>query len=350
MVQKEVEKEDIKNTKKRLPPTKERLRLPCPPMVSLGTTALNILKALKEGGNSHNISKELNCSRTNVQKHLKKLRDKYHFASKEDDNICSVWEVTPLGIAFLGGQPINVMYDERGATYLQDRAHNIKVKFPIIEQPKTLSWVTNWKPNKIKNNVFYHQTFGDIQITYTGKSLIFQLPILNFKSSELALAEAGRIAFSLARKYQTEVPDLKLGKEEITSQLITQHHACVNDPYALFCSKHGISYRDEVLDIDASNKQIPEIEFTDSEMSHIHHQRHVDNIKDIVLNKAPTNKEINEQIKNILSLLEEQQKANTDTSYGLSSITNVLNNKLKEENTFKKLKTEIKFNYEGYIG
>lgn len=191
--------------------------------------------------------------------------------------------------------------------WLKDRAHNIKIKVPVVHNPKTTAWLKAWKKNdRIVNGVFYTQKFGEICTTYTGKSLIFQLPILNFEDSEIALAEAGRIAQAMIEKYEMEVYELKLGDPDIKMQLISQHHAIPNEPYAKFCFKHGFSYKDEAIDIDASKS--PELEFVDKNKSHAHHQNYIKYVKDFSTKDVPTASEVSvmiaqtqEQLKEIIS-------------------------------------------------
>lgn len=270
------------------------------PLTSLGNAKKEILQCLSQGGNPHNIAKKTNKHRSTIQQHLRELNT-LGLVSKDS----FLWGLTKQGIDFLGGG-LTLVGCERGGRvvvnqWLHDRAHNIKIKIAVTKTPPNNLWLMDWNTNKkIKNNVFYSKSFGDVLTTYTGKSFIFQLPVLRFKDSEMAVAEAGRVAHALIKQYEYDIPGLKLGGfPDIKAQLITQHHAVPNDPYAKFCLKHGITYRDELIDIDASEKGTPEIEFTDSQNSHIHHQRYIEHQKDILLNNSAKPSELTEYVKAI---------------------------------------------------
>ncbi len=280
----------------------KNLPYPLHPMVSIGTMKKEVLRLLIKGENAHGISRKVGRARSTVVEHLNDLQ-KLGLTKKGE----YLWGATKLGKDYiegkLGGRFSKAGYERRGVgttiEWLQDRAHNIKIKYLVTEKPRKEAWLNSWKANrKLKNNVFYTQKFGEIVTTYTGKSLIFQLPIMKFKSSEIAVAEAGRIGQALREKYELEIHGLKLGEKDINSQLITQHHAIQGDPYAVFLGKHGISYHGDYVDIDASNKKIPEIEFVDSQESHIHHERYVENVEDIILNDPPVQSQIFELASN----------------------------------------------------
>jgi len=271
------------------------------PLVSCGTMKYKVLELLSKGGNPHSISREVGRKRSTIIEHLQGL-EKLGLAIKGE----YLWSITREGKDYLGGRLNLVGYERNGVdvtNWLQDRCHNIKIKYEVIEKPSNRMWLTSWSKNsKIKNNVFYTKRFGEIVTTFTGKSLIFQLPILKYKNSEIAVAEAGRISIALKDKYEYEIVGLKLGQREVTAQLITQHHAIPQEPYAKFCSKHGISYKDDYIDIDASDT--PELEFTDKDNAHLHHNRYIKQVTDIILNNPPTNSELNNRHEQLLKAVE----------------------------------------------
>lgn len=138
----------------------------------------------------------------------------------------------------------------------------------------------------MKNNIFYSKKFGDIGMTYTGSNIIFQLPILNFKSTDDALAEGYKIADALSLRLEDDVEGLKFGGRKVTAQVISQHHALVNDPFAKWMVKNGITYSDGTLDVDSSQQD--ELEFTDPSDAHLHTTRYIKHIKNIAENDLPT--------------------------------------------------------------
>ena len=258
-----------------------------PPFISIGTSKKRIIECLKKGKNSTQMVSFLNISKSTILQHLKEL-EILGYTTKE----FHIWRLTKLGFSYENGQDgFNVGYEreEDGNTtkWLQDRAHNLKILVEVENKPKDIRALTNWKMNDKLNNrvIFYTDHFGDIVTTYTGISFIFQLPILRFKNSQLALAEAGRIAKQLINRYEKIVPGLKLGKFDISMQVISQHHAVPQEPYAKWCWRHGISYKDEMIDIDGF-KGSPELEFIDPKESHIHHENYITYVKDFSKEKV----------------------------------------------------------------
>lgn len=277
---------------------------PHPPlaMISLGNTKRTVLELLSKGLSTHRIAKKTHRDKSTIVQHLKDLQQM---------GLCSksiLWSVTAKGKDYLGGGFSVVGYDDGGvvttAKKFYDRAHNIKIKVAIIAQPHHKNWLKGWKKNdKMKYNVFYTRRFGEIVTTYTGKNLIFQLPPLTFKDSDTVMCEAGRITMALIKQYEEDVQGLKLGEHDIKAQVISQHHAIPNHPYAIFLHKHGISYQDELIDIDASTG-IPELEVK-GKKSHLHHTAVINDIKDKLINNPPTNTVLGN------SIYQTQQQINT---------------------------------------
>lgn len=210
----------------------------------------------------------------------------------ERDSPTSVWWVSDLGVSMiLGGEKTLVVSEVRGGhptpEWLKPRSHNIKIKVKVHERPSRKDWLESWIPNdSMKNNIFYSKKFGDIGMTYTGSNIIFQLPILNFKSTDDALAEGYKIADALSLRLEDDVEGLKFGGRKVTAQVISQHHALVNDPFAKWMVKNGITYSDGTLDVDSSQQD--ELEFTDPSDAHLHTTRYIKHIKNIAENDLPT--------------------------------------------------------------
>lgn len=262
------------------------------PLISIGTMKKKILECLKDGGNPHSISRSIGRHRSTIQQHLKELSD---MGLTEKSGY--LWAITDLGNQYLGGGFCAMGYERGGAgitDWLQDRAHNIKIKTLISQKPDGIAWLNGWDPTPMKNNIFYRRRFGEVCVTYTGKSFIFQLPPMIFKKSEDAIANAGYIGVCLIKKYEAEIPGLRLGTPSVSAQLISQSHAIPRDPFAMFCVKHGISYHGENIDIDASKG--PELEFKNNKDSHTHHERYVNHVEDIILNDVPTQSEMAKMI------------------------------------------------------
>lgn len=323
---------------KNLPRARENLPTHTRAIISIGATKKKVLRLLSEGGNAHSISRRIGRRRSTIIQHLQELEN-YGLTIKEG----YLWKATPIGIGYLGGRFPLAMCERKGVgttDWLQDRAHNIKIKFPVLTKPN-YNWA-GWKANdKIKNNVFYTRRFGEIVTTYTGASFIFQLPMLRFKDSETAIAEAGRIGIELARKYELEIYGLRLGEPNVKAQLISQHHAVPNEPYAKFLAKHGISYRDEMIDFDAS-KGSPELEFTDKEKSHLHHKHYINFVKDFSKQEVPKMSDIAKMLSKteteILSTQKQIQvlaQAQLNTTLNLKNVIDLL--KPAEHKTVEKL-------------
>lgn len=268
-------------------------------LLHLHDMSLGVFKALSTiGSNITQIAKEMGIARSTVREHLNKLA-KYGLVEKITHP--GLWKFTQEGKRLLprvadGVAEILVPYERRGGEsmpeWLHDRAHNIKVRVLVESRPSTKAWLDGWYVNdRVKNNVFYSSKFGDIGMTYTKKSIIFQLPILYFESSEIALAEGMRIVRELTVKLEHEIEGLKLGKKykPYVQEIITQHHAMVGEPYAEFLTKHGISYKGINVDIDASKgkKTGAELEFTNAQESHIHHSVYAEHVEDIIIQEEP---------------------------------------------------------------
>lgn len=325
----------VKSCKKNLPPREKNLPFPRPPNVSLGRMKQNILKLLKNGENPHSMERDhLPIRRSTIIEHLRGLRDKGLVL--KGPSVCDLWSITESGNAFLEGRDDFAPYERSGVgatDWLQDRAHNIKVKFMIEEKPSDIEgYLTGWKKNdKMRNNVFFSKKFGGATVTYTGKSLIFQLPVFKNSSPEMALASAGHLAMQLKQKYEREIPGLSLGKYTTNAQVISQHHAIVGDPFARMCKDMGITFQDDYIDIDASANNIAEIEFKDKEKGHVHAQNYIEHVKDVILNDVPKMSEIAETMKNIAGKIQESQEVNHDTAVGLNVLTNFVKSQLQQQ-------------------
>ena len=258
-----------------------------PPSISLGKAKHGVLAALRPCVDDvrpgpYSIARRLNKSRSTVRQHLQELAEQ-GLCKKES----YAWQLTQAGKDYLDGR-YGVALSERGVGgtrpewYEYDRAHNLKVKVEVINAPPVESWLSSWRPVKLKNNVFYMSRFGEVVTTFTGKHLIFQLPVLSFRDSASAVAMAGRLGLGLIRKYELEVSGLRLGTPEVSAQLISQSHAVPFEPFAKWCHANGISVRDPLVEIDASNRT-PELEFVNNSKSHVHHENYVDFVKDVIV-------------------------------------------------------------------
>ena len=261
------------------------------PFISYGETKRRVLELLKKGCNPHSMARRLNKHRSTIQQHLRELKN-LGLAEKKN----YLWYIKGAGLG--GGFPLvgSERADQSTTKWLQqDRGHNVKIKADVLHCPNSRDWLKNWFANReMKNNVFYTQRFGEVVTTYTGKSLIFQLPIFNHEDSDTVLIEAGKMGMALCEKYEKDVPGLKLGHCDVKLQIITQHHAIPQDPWAKFCKKNNLSYHDESITIDASDT--PEIEFTDPMKAHIHHEQYVSIVKDFATKDVPKLSEITHMI------------------------------------------------------
>lgn len=256
--------------------------LPPSPLLKDGTV-WTVLKLLSENKGSKIISKKLRLSTTTVKGHLRSLADKKLALFHNNKYI-----ITKLGRDLLGGRGNLEGYEKGGvisAEWLHDRAHNIKVKCEVMRQPSS-DWLNSWKIDKsLKNQVFYKQKKGDLLITFTGKNIVLQMPIMYAKDAELADAEAGNRAVLIMRDLEKEYDGLLLGNYKVSAQLITQHHAIPQEPMSKKAKEFGLSYMDEKMHIDAS--QTPELEFVHKETAHNDFTRYVDFVKDFSTKDTP---------------------------------------------------------------
>jgi hypothetical protein len=308
-----------------------------------------VLELLSKGGNPHSISKNLQKAKSTIVEHLQGLRSLGLATKGKSNSYGELWVITEQGKQYLEGSVSITMYERKGSVSSQgvrqtwldhSRSHNIKIKFQVQETPDIKSWIAlSWKPYNLKNNVFYTKRFGEVVTTFTGKNMIFQLPPIKASDPEIANAEAGRLAMKLKEQYEKEVSGLKLGTYSVHAQIISQHHAVVNDPFAKWCQKEEISYRDKQIDIDASSGQdSPELEFTDPKNAHTHFARYVEHQKDIIENEVPKISEIAQTIKQIV-------EANRETANGLLAITEYLKRQIPKTEEF-----HFNHEYGGYFG
>jgi hypothetical protein len=301
----------------------EKNRTYLPPLISYGTTKQKVLALLNQGYRSKKIGQILGKAKSTISQHLNELERKGLVSFNAHS-----YKITPYGkqvLALKGEVPpeikggsVSSQCTSEGSVL--DRAHNIKIKVPVLKHPSK-NELGNWKINdKLKNNVQYRQKFGDVLVTYTTRSFIFQLPVLRFDDSEIALSEAGRIAMALVEKYESEIQGLKLGEYDVYAQVISQHHAVPNDPFAAFCKKHNFTYRDDVIDIDDSEGKAGELEFTDKEKSHIHHKRYIEHIKDVVVNELPKMSELDDQAKDTREILRDIAQAQLNAQKQLNQV------------------------------
>lgn len=268
-----------------------------PPLISCGNTKRQVWVLLQRGLNPSAIAKELHIKRPTVTQHLKELANMglavhdcftwkaVNNSSTGSENVpnSSSWGTTTHPAKTTRQEPNTPI--SCGDFYEKDRAHNIKVKYVVtaIDNDK---FKDAWSVYPLKNHNHYLTRWGNIVVTYTGKSFIFQLPQIMAKDSGEALHKANIIALALKDKYESEINGLRLGEKEVDTQIITQHHAMVEEPFSAWCSKNGISFTDETLHIDASTSK-PELEFINNKDSHVHFNRYKDFVKDIAENETP---------------------------------------------------------------
>lgn len=266
------------------------------PLISTGKLKFKtreVLVLLSKGMTLKGMAKELNKDRASVRYHLRKLK-KIGFC--HNDN--TLWQITPAGRQHLSPQTTlkSVVKDARRVRregvqstsqwQPEDRAHNIKIKFPISSKPESLGFLIGWRKNEaFKNNPLFHTEKGDVGVTYTGKSMIFQLPIIRANAADIALAEAYRLAKELKMQYERDVPGMKLGDLIIDNQVISQHHALQNDPFSVFCKEKGITYLDKEINVDASGGS-PETEFVGKD-SYKHFDNYLDFMREIMQGEIP---------------------------------------------------------------
>lgn len=307
---------------------------PSLPMISLRATKLAVLKLLGEKGNAHSIAKQLRKGRSSVVEHLQSL-ERLGLAKKgELGEYGEVWMITEQGKAYLGGRFSLVPYERRGvgvtSQLYKDTPENIKIKFPVTGFPTPEVLIScGWGHYALKHHVQYTKRAGEYFTTYTGKSLIVQLP--PFKEGQhdpdLALAEAGRLALELKDKYEKEVPGLKLGDYDVVGQLISQEHVINGHPFAELLTKNNISYQGPISKVDASKGKangIAALEFPDPTQSHIHVKAAMDFTEDYATKETLKASELTEIIRKLVPIVRDTVELTKETAAGQLNITKFL--------------------------
>jgi DNA-binding transcriptional ArsR family regulator len=314
---------------------------PPPPPISTGNQKLVRLRKTKlavliqlynEGKTTQYVKRiaiNLMIDPKTVRFHLKSLKTLGLVKYSGDKNKTGIWNTTSKALNYIeGGEKTLVMYEEGVENFnewLHPRSHNIKIKVSVLSRPSSNAWLDGWNPNpRIKNNIFYSKKFGDIGMTYTGKNIIFQLPELVFNHSDDAIAEGNKLIEVICLELEHEIEGLKLGEKTVFSQVISQHHAIVNEPFAKFMAKHGITYRDGTIDVDASTRT-PELEFTDPKKAHEHVSNYIDYVKDFTTKDVPLASEITkilyENNLQIRKIQETQNQAIMNTQKQMENLT-----------------------------
>lgn len=284
---------------------KEVINPPTPPLpYSIKWT---ILKLLREGKGKLKIAKSMQRDVSTIDEHIRKLfKDGYVIKTSKR------WKVSKVGLSVLSGG-VNVRESEKqgGATqWLNNvRTHDIKVLVKVKNKPVAEDWLLDWREKKLRNNVFYTQRYKGIFTTYTGTSLIFQLPPIRAESSEIAIAECGELVKDLISYYERTIRGLKLGGYDVKATVLTQSQAIPYDPIAKWCKSKDLWYRDEIINIDAS--QTPELETVHSGEAHKHLNNYVRVVKDFMVNDTPT-------ISEMAKLLEQTNKQMLQTQQQLN--------------------------------
>lgn len=325
---------------------------PSLPMISLRATKLSVLKLLAQNGNAHSISKQIRKSRSSVVEHLQSL-ERLGLAKKgELGQYGEVWAITELGKAYLGGRFSIVPYERGGVgvtrQLYKDTPENIKIKFPVTAFPKPEVLIAcGWGHYALKNHVQYTKRAGEYFTTYTGKSLIIQLP--PFKEGvhdpDLALAEAGRLALELKDKYEREVPGLKLGSHDIVGQLISQEHVINGHPFAELLTKANISYQGPISKVDASKGKangIAALEYPDPTQSHIHVKQGMDFTEDYSTKDVLKASELTEIIRKLVPIIKETVELTKENAAGQLNITKFMEMQLPK-NKVEEMKPQAEF-------
>jgi hypothetical protein len=199
---------------------------------------------------------------------------------------------TPLAL------PIKVhRFSDNGLSFLIDRSHNFKFKVFVVSKPTNNEWLKNWRPYKLRYTTYYILQDGNITTTYTGKNLIIQMPV-NIGENPLALVEsAKKTVRRLIKRYESTYG---LNLNSNTVDLITQHHAFQNEPFALKCTELGRSYNyEKSICIDASENGIGEYEFIDNNNADKHAYTWMRHTKDIVTNCTKLQSELEEDMRRV---------------------------------------------------
>jgi len=160
---------------------------------------------------------------------------------------------------------------------VKSRPHDLRFKAKIIRSPsswfgeKRLSFyrsvpLKNW--NKLIRDV------EDIIIEISPSSIVYRIDEIYNVDPDLAINQAFDMVRKVNKLLLKENPSLVLGEPQCLAVLFNQHQAIQNDPFALWCKKHGVKPIQK--DIRVDNSKGWELEFTNPAIAHEQSQTYID--------------------------------------------------------------------------
>jgi len=295
---------------------------------------LQIMWLVKDKFNVSSIAKKLKKAVSTVSEHIKNLIF-YEFIEPEIVSNIKTFKLTKKGDDAISRF---LTLSEKGFPEIINRSHNIKLKSEIRRFPK--SWGDGWKPKPIKNWVEYSKWFDCVRVVRTTRSILFQLPIIYYKSSDEALLESGRIVDNVIKSLEKEYPGLKIGNPKKVSNISSQSHSIINDPFSIFMADNKLTYKDDRIKIDHSNG-IPEKEFIHKKYASEDWNNEVKRLNDTIRNDPPLNTELAKNQKflyDIVTNLAELERTNKEQ---VTQATTVLTNTAEQFSEEYKLHRQV---------
>jgi DNA-binding Lrp family transcriptional regulator len=299
-----------------------------PPLISYGKTERAIIGLLCRGLGFKNISKELKLSSSTIKRVIRRLREKGWKIGLGGE--CSNMAEMLKGFSspqetkgVISGSNRIVGYDKRGMgaslqNFLKDvetmpesttfvscgtRAHNIKIKYDLVS-PFIPSDLENYRKYSLNYNDRYIHKEEFYNIEFTSKSLLIQFKPIQATNAEDIMQVLKAAADEIVKDLQAKYKGLQVSGGVTNGQVISQHHAIVNDPFALWLRSKNISFSDGLFDIDSSTG-IGELEFTSTETAQADWTKYNEHIKDIVTSdKQVKLSEMEQRVSNIEANME----------------------------------------------
>jgi hypothetical protein len=250
------------------------------------------------------MARKMGKGRKTIQRHLKTLNSmglclysnsSWKLTIKGHNLIKQLEKETPLALP-----PKVRHFGTNSLNFFTDRCHNVKFKVPLVAKPYNDDWLKNWQKYAIRNNTFYilkeNVSSGQVCTTYTGKSLIIQMPISRSENPRSKMTHLRTLALILCKKYELRY-EISLNSSAL--ELIGQHHAFQNEPFSKACKGEGISKSINDVCVDSSENDIPEFEFTSKANADKEATKYIVHVGDVVRNCELLPSQVESKIKSI---------------------------------------------------
>lgn len=299
-----------------------------PPMISYGTLESRVVGLLGKGLGVKRMAKVLGVPPSNITRAIASLRRKGLKIGLGGEcpnlgetlkSFSSPQEMKGVSVASWGtiNHDTHDLYipklplEQKENFVFSSRAHNIKLKFPVTSGK--IKDFTGWKEIRLRYNSQWHKTKDQIHYIWTTKSLLVEFPAVSVRDANEYMEVIRRVGEELVKEFQAEY-NVRLQVPSFSQQVVSQHHALVNDPFAKWLRSKNITYSDGLFDVDSSTGR-DELEFTDKENAVADWTRYNDFIKDVIT--AP------EQVR-LSDVMDRMQKIEANLERATETLANVV--------------------------